>query len=322
MHKYLWILAFFTNVALASQPLRVVGTGATFEDAKTIAFREAVQHACKNTVFTRRESISDRITVDSIKVANGCNIHNYVLVESTVVSKSYVLTYDIWISETDLSNGLKSNHNNPVAFNGLLHKDQLNSYEDSVESYKRLVDEVFSVYPEHAFNIVQGTYTLTKNNFNEIIFTIPYQVSWNRNFIDSVHSLLENTGGKGSLFKNGNANVVIMPRDDTPVLSVMVSNNRTHYLYNETHVMDRIRYNMSYDKYAFIKIKFLDRRGNVLQSYCQDINSKLYTFEHTGFAHFFYKQVENRSFKIPLNVPVESIYEFAINPAKSAECNN
>lgn len=309
-----------SSVASAADSVRVYGTGATFEDAKMLAFKEAVQYVCNTTVFTRRESRNDKLVLDTIKAANGCNVNRYKLVDSKVVNNTYILVYDVWVTLSNISNGLKSEVNNPGYFDGKLHQEQLKSYNDSINSQQDLVDEVFSYYPEHAFNIEQGNYSININNVGKPVFNISYVVSWNKNFLDSVIALLETAGRPGSVFKNGSANVVLMPKYDTILLSSMVPDVRKHYIYDESHVMDRIRFNMSHNKYAFMKIKFLDRQGNVLQSYCQDIRAPMYTFEYAGFAHFFYKQKDDNTFKVVLDVPLEKIYEYSINPVRSEEC--
>jgi len=322
MKNIIWLLLSISGVAYATEPVRVYGTGSSFEVAKTLAFREAVQYSCKNTVYTRREARNEQVTTDNIKIANGCNIDNYRLIDSKVINNIYTVIYDVWITDTNLSNGLKSGYNNPKQFDGRLHSDQLRFYSESVNGQNDIVDQVFSQYPKHAFNIEQGKYNLYVDNVGKPVIVVPYTVSWNKNFLDSVEALLENTGKQGGLLKQGNANIVLMPMYDTMVLSSMMPDVRKHYIYDESHVMDRLRFNMSYNNYAFMKIAFLDRQGNVLQSYCQDIKAPMYTFEYTGFAHFFYKQKDDNVFKVVLDVSLENIYEFSINPARSVECNN
>ena len=305
-----------------AEPVRVYGTGSSFDAAKLAAFREAVQYVCKNTVYTMREARNDSVVKDNIKIANGCNIDQYRLIDSKTSDGRITLIYDVWITDTNLSNGLRSQHNNPKQFDGRLHLDQLQSHQDSIDSQMSLVDQVFSHYPEHAFNIMQGKYSIYINNVGKPVFQIPYIVTWNKNFLDSVHSLLENTGRKGNVLKENVSNVVIMPETDTMFLTALVTSKRQHFMYDESYVLDRIRANMSNGNYAFIKISFIDRLGNVLQSYCQDIKAPLYTFEYTGYGHFFSKEKDTNAFNVVLNVPMENIYEFIINPARSRECDN
>lgn len=323
MRQYILILSMLAGVASAAQPVKVTGVGATPDEAKIDAFTQAAQSVCKNTIFTRREVRNQNLTVDNITIANGCHVDKHNLLSTHYKNGKHVSTYEIYVTDTDLSNGLKSNHNNPKLFDGARHKDQLTTYNDSLQSQIRLVDEVFSFYPSHAFNVDHGEYTLFANRQGKLVFVLSYSIKWNDNFLHSVSSLLESTQDSyGGLTARGNANVVIMPAYDTMVLSALVSNNRKHYVFDNHYVMDRIRYNMVLENYAFARIRFYDKEGNVLQYHCQDIKAPMYTFEHRGFIHFFYKQEEKNSFKIELNVPVESVYEFSVDVTKSMECNN
>jgi hypothetical protein len=321
--KYIWILLLLAGVANASQPVQVIGVGATPAEAKRDAFKQASETVCKNTVFSRRESRNDKITLDDVAIANGCHIDKHKLIDSRVKNGSYVSVYEVWVTDSDLSNGLKSQHNNPRVFEGTLHKDQLDTYATSVQSQLDLVDRVFSYYPYHAFDVSYGSYRLFINKQNQLTFVLSYSIKWNDNFLHSVASLLETThDSRGGLSTIGNANVVIMPTYDTMVLSALVNNNRTHYIFDNHYVMDRIRHDMVKDNYAFARVRFFDKDGNVIQQYCQDITAPMYTFEHSGFIHFFYKQEEKNIFNLEINVPVEQIHEFSVDVAKSIECNN
>jgi hypothetical protein len=143
---------------------------------------------------------------------------------------------------------------------------------------------VLSTYPQNAFIVEQKPYILSVDSNRNAVFTIPYSLKWNYNYIVSMNEAMELIKDKVDLYTWINlapSNVVIIAKDPKDWLI----GKRNVYKFNDIPMLDKIKNSMRGENETRILLEITDNSGKLLYHTCyvpDSINGKKPSFYGIG----------------------------------------
>jgi len=266
MNKLLSLVAclLFVGSAVAENNyIRVVGTAPTLEQAKELAFREAIQIRVGTIVLSERESSFENTLKDNVSVYSAGYVDDYKIISVVPKNSNVVVTLDVLVADSKLMNQKLSQGKDKKSFDGEKVVTTLNSFLQQKQKGDQLLQTVMGSYPKNAFVINQQPYVLTLDSYRNTILNIPYTMQWNKDFIVAMReamSLLEdNTYKSGAMAP---ANVVINSQSD-----------RDWFKFNDMPTLFNIKNEMSGSKELRIRLEMFDGNGSSLYKRCYAPNA-------------------------------------------------
>jgi hypothetical protein len=260
-------LMLCSNVAIGQQShtIRVSGNGNSFEQAKLNAFKIAIEQHVGFIVSSEREVHNLKLAREEILVYSSGYVDNYTIISHLQVGNTTVLVVDVAVASSKIANRILSHSSSIHQFNGDRHSAQYQTYLANRNSGDNLLQSVIADYPKHAFNIEQKPYSLHVDTFRNAVIVIPYQLSWNYNYIVSLNSVLAslNEGRLGFLAKPA-GQVVVMVKDPKDFLI----GTKTHFKFNDFIRVNKLVEGMTGDNEIRIKAIVKNKYNQIVAESC------------------------------------------------------
>ena len=167
--------------------IEVLGVGKTPEEAKLNGFRLAVEQAVGSIISSETEVLNNRIVRDEvISYASGYISKYEILWQGQDNVYGYKTQIKVWIKRSIIANRLL--HESKVAgdLEGTKASVSLSSIQYERQQGDRLVGVVLNDFYRKAMNIeLKPAQVILDNNRNGIL-TIPFRMSWNRDYLNSL----------------------------------------------------------------------------------------------------------------------------------------
>lgn len=297
MNRLLVIVACLVLSACASTTsqsyIRSSGSGATLEQAKNVAFREAIQHKVGTIVLSERETSFDKILQDDIGVHSAGYIDDFKIVSSHTTNGRVYVTVDVLVSNSRLADFKLGAGKSSTDIDSNRNVAQYSSYMKQAESGDKLLGRVLAGYPKNAFIVTQQKYSTEVDRNRNMILVVPYEVKWNKNFIASLNEALGIVGRNG-LFEPGYSNVITMYKDPKD----FVYGTRNHFKFNDTIHTEQIADAMSGYNYVKVQLTAKDKYGNTVYTSCQHLTKTFYAVSDVRNITIYGQDVEVNQFRI------------------------
>lgn len=270
------LLSFFT-IACAHQPkndvpIRVVGTGATYELAKQRAFRDAIELKVGAMVLSERETANYRRTRDDILVYSAGFVDDFKVIDKSESNSRVVVTMDVWVSSTKLSERLLTTNGSIQTFAGARHYEQSRSIIQERQSSTKMLSEVMNEYPKRAYNLLQDPYKVYVDNANRTILSVGYRLSFDYNWLQSANAALVTfSNGTNSINNilngaiiNSAAQAIIISKDPKAILL----GEKKHYNFSNATNFNVFRNSFYDDNEIRIKLTLRNQIHTVIHSSC------------------------------------------------------
>jgi hypothetical protein len=265
MNKLLSLVAclFFASCAVAENNyIRVVGSAPTLEQAKELAFREAIQIRVGTIVLSERESSFENTLKDNVSVYSAGYVDDYRVVSVATKNSLVEVTVDVLVADSKLMNQKLSQGKDKKTFDGEKVVTTLNSYLYQKQKGDQLLQTVMDSYPKNAFVINQQPYVLSLDVYRNTILKIPYTMQWNNDFIvamrEAMGLLEDNTYKTGAMAP---ANIVITDKYNTP-------NDKNWFKFNDMPTLQNVKTEISGKKEVRIALDFINVNGKSLYRQC------------------------------------------------------
>ena len=179
------------NFEPANRFIRTVGLGNTYEEAKQNSFREAIQYSMGVAISSERETYNNQILRDEILAYSSAYVDEYKIIEQTQLNGKVRLVVDVKLSSLRLSDRILSKGKDSKQFDGAKHHTQYSSFTENKQNGDKLVDSILNDYPYRAYDIKQEKYVIKMDNRRNLSITIPYELSWNKNYLNSLSDALK-----------------------------------------------------------------------------------------------------------------------------------
>jgi len=298
MNRLLILVACLVLSACASTNhsyIRTSGSGETLEQAKNVAFREAIQYSVGTVVLSERETSFNKLLQDDIGVHSAGYIDDYKVVSSHVSNGRTHVTLDVLVSASRLADYKLGAGKSTTNIDSNRVSAQYSSYMEQAITGDKLLARVLSGYPKQAYIVTPKPYYTEVDRNRNMILNVPYEVKWNKNFITSLNEALGIVGRTG-LFQPSYSNVLVMYKDPKD----LVSGTRNHFKFTDTIHTEQISDAMSGYNYVKVRLDIKDKYKNIIHTVCQPLTKTFYTVSNVRNIVIFGQDFEHNQFRIPV----------------------
>lgn len=249
--------------------IRVTGDGSSFEQAKQVAFREAIQIQVGSVVVSERESNNLKTIKNEILVHSSGYVDDYKVISQSNSGNRISVTVDVKVRTSQIAEKLL-NRSDSANINGHRLDTQYQTYLDERQSGDAVLNTVLKDYPARAFNVEQGKVDFLLNGNRATAFSLPYTVRWNYRYIQSLNEVLGRMEDKNAqkvfntrcMCIQSPEQVIVMAKDPKD----WILGTRNTYRFNDSVRVDQIRDHLNVPPVLMISIYGTD--GSLLQRDC------------------------------------------------------
>jgi len=321
------VYLFLFDLAYASNPLRVYGIGRTFEEAKTNAFKVAVQHVSGVVLLSDRESKNIELTKNEISTYSSGYVDNFNIVSQVFKNNLYELVIDVYVNESKISHRLFSNKESTQQFEGQKHSTQINSLLQEKKAGDQLITQVLSDYPKLAYNIKQLPYFLKFDNNRNLYLVVQYSLEWNKNFLKALEELFE-------IFDEGKYNIVDkFPANIYFVNETNFNETKKHYKFSDLVRIQGIRNHFINQNEVRLMLTITNFNKQVIAKKCYvpdfviGKHKPMYSLGQPNAITIWQNTIENNHVALPLNTAYAekistTINELQLKIVNDKDCKN
>ncbi len=248
-----------------SNYIRTTGTGSTFEEAKQVAFRDAIEYQIGTLVLSERESTKYDLIKNQILVHSAGYVDDYKVISTDRRHNQVTVTVDVLVAQSKITNQIIATSKSTDKMDGQRHEAQYSTLMNERKQGDKILDNVLKGYPVKAYTIKQFPYKISIDNYRNMVLNVPYELSWNYEYIVSLRetlNLLED--GSNGLLKNSPGNVTIMVKNPKDI----VIGERTTHRFNDMSRVYKIQDSVTGKNEMRIKMTINDYGRNTLLSQC------------------------------------------------------
>lgn len=318
--KWLLLVACFFLVACSSTTknsyVRASGEGNTFEEAKNNAFKEAIEYHLGVVIASERDSHNDKLTKNEILAYSSGYVNDYKIISNNTSYGKVRVVVDVDVERNRISDRILSKSNDVKNVDGAKHQAQYQTFLYNRQNGDKLLQSILNDYPRHAYNLTQGKHSLHLDSARNLSIVIPYEISWNRNYLNSLSDALKLLDdGKLGLFH-------------TSVGNVSIGNNK--YYFNDTFASNNILDAISEHNEVRLLLTVRDNSNRIVYSECympeftRGMRSSLYEYSYVRVIHIglFTTRTENSKIEIKMrpNVNLNNLSSVELSVATKGSC--
>lgn len=289
----------------------VTGEGPTFERAKQNAFRQAVQLKVGSAVVSEQVSTINKLVKDDIIVHSAGYVDDFKVLDTIVVNGTYRVTVDVLVSDSKISNFILNSGKAEKSIDGVRAGTSVSTFMDQKKTGDKLLGNILSGYPKHAYIIEQGNYNIGMNQYRNTILSVPYKLKWNYDYLSSLNEVLGKLedGGFGPFGNQSLGNVTIMAKNPKDWL---IGKTNT-YKFNDLIRTNQIKSSMDGNNEIRIKLTINDRNLKALHESCvsplfvSGYSRAFYAIGNPNYTVFYGNQTEEGEVSITLNPNLTSL---------------
>ena len=171
--------------------VRANGDGHNFEQAKHVAFTNAMEQHLGVVIASERETQGETLARNEILAYSAGYVDEYVVVSQQVVNGRVYVVLDVKIASNRISDRILSSGKSNKNIDGAKHDNQYRSYLDNKNNGDKILQRVLNDYHKHAYNIKQSNYTIKVDTYRNLTLIVPYEIGWNSNYLNSLHDALK-----------------------------------------------------------------------------------------------------------------------------------
>lgn len=195
------LIVFAKLTSIEFQPVyyvRVKSTAPSESAAKTQAFKAAVEYTIGAVVSAETEvnARDQQVVRNEIISYSAGYIHDYKVVELQNTSNGVTLIIDTWVKKSKIADRLLNESKGSGSVEGQRVSDQYKSLMHERTQGDRLIYSVLRDYPRRAYNVATMPTQAKIDSDRMITLSIPFKLSWNQDYINSLNEILEKTSEK------------------------------------------------------------------------------------------------------------------------------
>ena len=196
-----FILTACASTTKSDTYFRATGIGNTYEEAKHNAFKEAIEYQVGVVIASERESYNEKLVKNEILAYSSAFVDEYKIISQQNVGNKVQVVVDVKLSLLRLSDRILSKGKDSKNLDGAKHANQYKSFLENKQNGDKILASVLNDYPRRAYDIKQSDYVVKIDAYRNLTLTIPYELSWNPNYIASFHDAIRLVSdGKPSLW--------------------------------------------------------------------------------------------------------------------------
>lgn len=174
--------------------VEVRGEGRNTEEARQNGFRVAVESAVGSILASESQSQKSQLSRDDIIMYSSGFIERYEIIKQEPGGLGIQTTMRVWVRRNPIAGRLLNASKTAGEVNGTQSQVSFNTLVESRQNGDRLVNSVIADLAASGFNIQAERTRVELNNSNRTAsLLVPYTMSWNRTYLDSLWAALNAT---------------------------------------------------------------------------------------------------------------------------------
>jgi len=178
--------------------VRVESQGNTFDEAKQEGLRLAVELAVGALVLSEGQVVNGESKRREIITYASGYVDKFEIIERDTTRASTKLVMDVWVGESRIANRLFNNSATAGRIDGERLAVRVESIIHERQSGDRVLSAVLQDFPSRSFDIKLLTTQVSLTNLRQVAINIPFEISWNYNYLLSLYEALEKVGMSGT----------------------------------------------------------------------------------------------------------------------------
>lgn len=187
--------------------IEVAGEGRTADESKDNGFRLAIEQAIGSIISSETEVKNGRVARDEIISYASGYVDRFEIVNQEASAVGVRTVMKVWVRRSALSNRLLNRSEKSGEVDGPRASVQLSTLNRERATGDRLVQTVLNDFPKRAFDIDLKNTELKYANRSGVL-EIPFELSWNKDYLSSLWTALAATSVKTS---GAHSTVVVSP---------------------------------------------------------------------------------------------------------------
>jgi hypothetical protein len=159
--------------------VRVRGQGPTEEEARTQAYKKAVEYAVGAYVASGTEVVNGEVTVKKIIKYSSGYVDRFDMVE---VGNGYVIM-DVYVRTSKIAAGLLGEGKTSGKIDGAQIAATTSTLLDSKKNGDEALKMVLDKFKQSAYVVSTSKYQFRMNEQRQMVIDIPYKVQWNYDYL-------------------------------------------------------------------------------------------------------------------------------------------
>jgi uncharacterized protein YrrD len=196
MARLLMIVACLVLASCASTKIdqngyiRTTGEGSSLEQAKQVAFREAIQIQVGTIVLSERESNNLRTIKDDILVHSSGYVDDYKVINQSNSGNRVSVTVDVKVRTSKIADRLLNRGGSSGDIQGDRASTQYSSYMSERKSGDAVLARLLSDFPAVAMSIKQERHEFKLDAYRNAMIIIPYEIRWQPKYLAALKEAL------------------------------------------------------------------------------------------------------------------------------------
>lgn len=312
----IFVIAMLANIAVSANSVVVNGYGASRDEARQDAYKNAIEKHCGYSVLSERQHQNFTTRRNDVSVYSSCRVKRADVISQNVVDGYYELKYSIQLEPIRQSHRLLGHTNSSHSFVDVDLRSKLESYQNEKNDGDKLLSTVFSDYPYNAYNLhkVKNPYVID-DDYRNFYLVVPYKLTWNYNYIQAMNDTFS-----AMSTKKGSGYINITAKDPNKLI---FGKNNLYYM-NDLRRIDQIKDYMSGDNELRLKIEANDYQGKRVLNVCYSPDYRaggiFYSIGLRQGVSIFGNDVHQGEIKIKLHFPVDVIYDVYVDVVADRDC--
>lgn len=258
----LFLLVLFPFVSYA-QSITVTGIGNDGEGARHDAYRKAIEAKIGTVLVSEKESQNYKLLRNSILAHSAGYITQMKILNESVINGVYKVEMEIEVSSSKLADIVLSNGKTNGMSSDIDHA-RVSTFMHQKNTGDKLLNNVLKEYPQRAYDINYSNYTIKYDTNRNIIFSVPYQLTWNYKFLSALTEVFTQTqDGSTGFFKKSPSQITVMAKDPERFLI-----GKTQKFSFNDDINVNLLYNRLADNEPRIRLTVFDKQGMIMVDEC------------------------------------------------------
>lgn len=170
--------------------VKVQSSAASFEAAKSQAFRIATEQVAGSVILSETELRNSAIARDEIVSYTSGIVNRYNILDRQDTGAGTTLTMEVWVSESRIAQRLLAQSTTERGVNGSVLAARSETILDERQRGDALLQMVVRDIPARSFEVRSSRPEIFMDVYRNIQVSVPYTVHWDRRYVDSLNAAL------------------------------------------------------------------------------------------------------------------------------------
>lgn len=170
---------------------KVQARGSNFQEAKTRAFRLAVEQAAGTVVLSETELLNNRIRRDEIVTYSSGFVDRYNVLSRQDSNTGVEIIVEVWVAHSVIANRLLAKNADEKSIDGARLATQHQTIVDERTRGDRLLQTVLNDHPRRSMAVRLQAPEIAMNHTRDLTVAVHWQIHWSEVYLQSLQETIK-----------------------------------------------------------------------------------------------------------------------------------